>query len=93
MDTGPTLVADGQPTEPMEPRQGALDDPPRAPEATAMVGAPFGELGPNAPAVEDVAMRLRVVGAVALDQRRLAHRPAGTATHGRHRVDQAGATR
>jgi hypothetical protein len=85
---GAPLVTDGQPTEPMEPRQRALDDPPRPPEATAVIGAPAGELGPNASAVEDIAMGLRVVGAVALDQTRLTHRPAGTAPHRRHRVDQ-----
>jgi hypothetical protein len=44
-------------------------------------------LGANATTVEHVAMRLRVVGSVALDQARLAHRPAGTATQRRERGD------
>lgn len=65
MDAGAALVADGQPTESMQPRQRALDDPPRAAEATAMLGAALGELGSNAPAVEHIAMRLGIVGAVA----------------------------
>jgi len=86
--TGPTLVAHGQATKPVQPGEGALDDPPRAPETTAMVGAALGELGANAPAVERVAMRLRVVAAVALDQPWLAHWPAGTAPQGREGVDQ-----
>jgi hypothetical protein len=85
---GPTFVAHGQPTESMEPGHGAFDDPPRASETTAMVGAALGELGANAPAVEQVAMRLRVIGAVALNQSGLAHRPPGTATQRRERVDQ-----
>lgn len=61
MHAGPTLVAHRQSTKPMQPREGALDDPPRASEAAAMVGAALGELGANAPPVEHIAMRLRVV--------------------------------
>lgn len=88
MHTCPTLVTHGQPAKPVQPGEGALDDPPRAPETTAMAGTAFGELGANAPAMERLAMRLRVIAAVALDQAWLAERPAGTAPQGREGVDQ-----
>ena len=88
MHTGPALVAHGQPTEPMEPGQRALDDPPGAPEPATVVGAPLGELRPDATTVEHVTVGLGVVGAVPLDQRRLPHRPARPAPQRRHGVDQ-----
>jgi hypothetical protein len=72
----------------MQPRQRAFDHPPRAPETTPVVGATRCELGANATAVEGIAMELRIVGAVALDQSRLTHRSARTASHRRERVDQ-----
>lgn len=53
-----------------------------------MVGAALGELGANAAAVEPIAMRLRVACSVALNLAGLAHRPAGTATQRRERVDE-----
>ena len=76
MDAGAPLVAHRQATKPTEPGQCALDDPPGPPEPAAVVGAPLGELRPDATTVEHVTVGLRVVGAVPLDQRRLADRLA-----------------
>jgi hypothetical protein len=88
MDAGSTFVADVQPAKSVEPRHRAFDDPSCAPHATAVVGAPFGQVAVNAAPLEFVAMRLRVVRPVALDQLRFSNRPAGTAAQRRHRIDQ-----
>jgi hypothetical protein len=88
MDARATLVADGQPAEAMEPGHGALDDPAGAAEAAAMFGAPPGELGPNASPVQHVAVRLGVIGAVALDERGFPRGAAPSTAHGWNRVDQ-----
>lgn len=72
----------------MEPGQRALDDPARPAEATAMFGPAFRQLRLDAAAVEGVAVRLRIVAAVALHEIRLPPRAAGPAAHGRHRVHQ-----
>ena len=58
VDAGAPLIADGETTEAVEPGQGPFDDPARAAEATAMVGASLGELGPNASSLQDVAVGL-----------------------------------
>ena len=88
MDTCATLIAHGQSTKPVQPGEGALDDPARAPETAAMVGAALGELGANAPAVERLAMRLRVVAAVALDQAGLRTGRPGRPRRGGNGVDE-----
>jgi hypothetical protein len=88
VNRGPTFVAHVQAAKPMEPGQRAFDDPPRATEPTAMGRSALGELGVNPAAMQGVAMRLRIVASVALDQRRLADGPTGTAAERRNRVDQ-----
>jgi hypothetical protein len=88
MDARSTLVADIQPAKSVEPRDRAFDDPSRTPHATPVVGTPFGQLGLNAATLEFVAMRLRVVAPVALDQLRFPDGPARASAQRRHRVDQ-----
>lgn len=88
MNTRSALVTHGQPAETVEPGDGPLDHPAGAPQATAVWRAAPRELRQDAAAVEGVAMRLRIVGPIALDQTRLATRPTGTSAHGRHGVDQ-----
>lgn len=88
MDTRSPLVADIQPPKSMKPRHGAFDDPAGPAQPTAMVGAPFGQLGLNAALLECVAMRLRVVRPVTLDQFRFPDGPPGTAAQQRHGVHQ-----
>ena len=88
MNRRATFVAQVEPAKSMEPRQGAFDDPPRAAEATAMWRSALGELGADPAAMQRVAMRLRIVGPVALNHPRLAHRPTGTAAERRNCVDQ-----
>src|SRR5260221_4308878 len=72
----------------MEPGQRAFDDAPRATEPTAMGRAALGELGVDPAAMQRVAMRLRIVAPVALNQPRFADRTTGTPTQRRDGVDQ-----
>jgi hypothetical protein len=88
VNTGSTFVAQVEATEPMQPGQCAFDDPPRPTEPTAMGRATFGELSVDPAAVQRVAMRLRVVAPIALNQGRLADRATWTSAQRRDRVDQ-----
>jgi len=72
----------------MEPGQRAFHDPPRATEPTAMGRPTLGELGLDPAAMQRVAMRLRIVAPVALNQPRLAHRATRTAPQRRNGVHQ-----
>lgn len=88
MDARPALVADGEAAEPVEPREGALDDPAGRAQATPMRGTPLGELRRDAALVEGVAVRLGVVGPVALDQLGLGDGATDRTAKGRHGVDE-----
>jgi hypothetical protein len=72
----------------MEPRQRALDDPSRPAEPTAMRGPAFRELRLDAAAAEGVAMRLRIIAPVPLDEIRFPPWAAGPTAHRRHGVHQ-----
>jgi hypothetical protein len=88
MDAVAPLVADVEPSESMEPGKGPLDHPTRPAQAAAMGRAPAGELGANAARLQVVAMRLRIVGPVALHQRRLTERRAAAAAERGNALDQ-----
>src|SRR3990170_542502 len=77
MDTGTPVVANVEPTESMQPGQRAFDDPARLAEATAVRGATLRELRLDSASVQLVPMRLGVVAAIALNERRFAARPSG----------------
>lgn len=88
MDTGATLIPHVEAPKLMEPGQGALDDPPRPAKPTAMRRAAPRQLRLDATAVEGIAMRLRIIAAVALHEIRFPPRTARQAAHRRHRVHQ-----
>jgi hypothetical protein len=88
VNTRPTFVAHIETAKPMKPGQRAFHDPARATEPAAMGRAALGELGLDSAAMQRVAMRLRIVAPVALNQPRLAHGPTRTAAERRYRVDQ-----
>lgn len=88
MYAGTTLVAHAQATKAVEPCHRAFDHPAGAAQATAVVGAPLGQLGVDAASPECVAMRLRIVRPVALDQLRGSDGPAGASAQHRQRVDE-----
>ena len=88
MYTVPTFVAHVEAAKTMEPGQRAFHNPTRATEPTSMGRSALRELAVNSAAVQCVAMWLRVVAAVALNQLRLAHRATGTAPKWRNRINQ-----
>ena len=88
MDIGASFVADREAAEAMEPRDCPFDDPPDDAEAAAMRGAAAREDGDDALREQPIAMRLRVVAAIALED---AGATAGTpapAADRRERGDQ-----
>jgi len=87
MDIGAAFVADGEPSEAVQPREGALDDPATRPEATAVRGATTREDRDDAARPQAVPVRLRVVPAVALQGAGLPARAPRPAAHGGQRVD------
>jgi len=86
--TRATLVTDRQSSKAMQPRDGALDHPAGAAQPAAVRAAAFGELRGDPALGKLIAMRLRVVPPIALDQPRLPQRPAWPATERRHGIDQ-----
>ena len=68
MDARSTFVPHVEAAKLMEPRQRALDDPARPAEATPMLSPALGQLRLDAAAVEDVAVGLRIIAAVALHE-------------------------
>jgi hypothetical protein len=72
----------------MQPSQGTLDDPP-CPAQAAAVGHPtLGELGRDAALPELIAVGLRIVSSVALNEPRLPRGSAGAPAQRRHRIDE-----
>ena len=87
MDVGAAFVADGEPAEPVQPGEGALNDPAGRAQATAVRGPSAGEDGPDAAGPQAVTMRLGVVAAVALERVRGAARAPATTAHRRQGID------
>ena len=88
MNTRTTFVPHVQSTKPMQPRQCALDDPTRATEPAAVRPTAFRQLAGDPAPPELIAVRLRVVPAVALHEARLPQRRPGAAPQGRNPVHQ-----
>jgi len=88
VDARSTFVPHVEAAKLMEPRQRALDDPARPAEATPMLSPALGQLRLDAAAVEDVAVGLRIIAAVALHE--IGFSPGATwpPPHRRHRLDQ-----
>src|SRR4051812_11296870 len=88
MNTRTTLVSDVEAAKSVQPRQGALDDPARASEATAVRLTSSGQHRNDAALTQFAAVSLGIVATVALQTARFATRRAGSAADGRHRVDE-----
>ena len=88
MNAGSPLVAHRQPSKSMQPGEGTFDHPACAAEAAAVRRAAFGELRCDAAVTELIAMRLRIVASVALDESRFADGPTGAAAERRHGIDK-----
>src|SRR5262245_12599722 len=72
----------------MQPSQGSFDDPAGPPEAAAMRPPALRQLAGDAAPFELVAMRLRIVPAIALDEARFAHRTPRASAERRNPVHQ-----
>jgi hypothetical protein len=72
----------------MQPGEGAFDHPACPAEAAAVRRAALGQLRRDAAVLELVAMRLRIVAAVALDESRFADGPTGAAAERRHGINE-----
>ena len=88
MDFGPSVVADEQPFELVQPGEGAFDHPAVASEPGAVRGLPPRDLGFDPALAQLAPLRLVVVGAVAGDTVGAPPRPADLAAHRRHTVDE-----
>ncbi len=93
MDIVPPFVADAETSELMQPGNGALDHPAKDAQATAMRGAATGQDGGDPLRAQLAAVRLRIVGAIALDRLRPLPGAAHLAVDGRnglHERDELG---
>lgn len=82
------LETNTEPTEVMQPRDSALNDPAGLPE-TAAVGHPSaGNFGFDTRSVQWLAVLVMIVAAVALNYRRLLQRSSAFAADGRNGFDQ-----
>ena len=83
MNTGAAFVANRQTAEAMEPGQGTFNDPARAAEPAPIGGAALRQQGGDAPSRQFIAMRLRIIAAVPLNQSRFPYgRPTRPRTGG-----------
>ena len=88
MNARSTLIADGQSPKAMQPGDGPLDDPARASQPAAVWAPALGELRGDPALCELVAMRLRIVPAVALDESGFPSGSAATPAERGERVHQ-----
>ncbi len=88
MDVGISFVANFQASKAMEPGNRAFYDPTCFAKSAAMRRAELGEQGRDTTLAQALTMRLRTVSPVALDDFRLAQRPAAPAADGRNCLDQ-----
>ena len=88
MDRRAPLVAHVEAAKAVQPGEGAFDDPARAAEAAAVGRAALGELAADAAVAEAVAVGLRIVAPVPLDEIGFPCGTARSAPEGRDAVDQ-----
>jgi hypothetical protein len=88
VNAGSPLVAHRQASKSMQPGERAFDHPAGPAEPAAVRRAALGELRRDAAVLELVAMRLRVVPAVALNESRFADWATGAAAQRRHGIDK-----
>ena len=88
MNAGPTFVTHVETATSVQPGQRALHDPARASQAAAVWRPALGELSIDAALMQLVAMRLRIVSAVTLDESGFAPGAPGTAAQRWNGVNQ-----
>jgi hypothetical protein len=88
MDGWQALESHTQSSELMQPRDRALDDPPGFAQATAVRSASAGNLSVNSPLSEKRAQRVRIVGAIGLNEGGFLLGRTGQAANRRDRFHQ-----
>jgi len=88
VELGPSLEANEQSPELVQPGEGALDDPAIATEAGAMRSLATGDLWSDAAPPELAAMPLGVIAAIGEELRGSPSRPTHLPCHGRDRIEQ-----
>jgi hypothetical protein len=83
-----TFVPDVEAPKPMQPGQGAFNDPAGSPEAAAMPPPPFRQLARDPAALELITVRLGIVAPIALDEAGLAQRATHAAAQRRNGIHQ-----
>lgn len=88
MNLRQSFIPDAQAPKLMQPGDGPLDDPAGGAQSTAVRHPPLGEQGANPAPPQLPPMRLGVVGAIPLDDRRARPGPAAAPAYRRNPVDQ-----
>ena len=88
MNARAPFVADVEAPKPMQPGQGAFNDPAGSPEAAAMRPPAFRQLARDPAALELIPVRLGIVAPIALDEAGLAQRATRAAADRRNSVHQ-----
>lgn len=88
MDVSPSLPANAQASEAVEPRDRALDHPAFAPQSAAMSGAASGDVRHDPASAQKIAVRLGVISAVGVETARTLSRAARDSPHRRNCVEQ-----
>jgi hypothetical protein len=88
VDVAAAVVADEQAFELVEPGEGALNDPAVASEPGAVVALAAGDLRLDPAAMELATVLVMVVASVGRDTVGSTARPANTAAHWRHALDE-----
>jgi len=88
MEAGAAFAADAQASEPVEPGDGALDDPAGAAEAGTVRGPTVGDDRPDVTLPQRAAVSGAVVAPVGVRPRGAASGPAAQAADGWYRIEQ-----
>ncbi len=88
MDLGPTVVADEQALEVVQPGEGALDHPAGTAEPRAVLGLAAGDHGRDASLADEAAVGVVVVAAISKDGVGAKAGSTDGAAHGRDLVEQ-----
>jgi len=88
VNVGPTLKANAKTTKIVQPCVSTLDHPAEFSKSAAMFGTAPGDHRFDSACTKPLAMRLRVVAAICVDEFGLAKRSAAYTANGRDRVDE-----
>src|SRR5262245_44626232 len=88
VDFGSPFESDSEPTKLMQPRDSSFDYPARDTQAAAMFGSAPSNLGSDTFLSQRLAMRVRVIGPIGLQQSRFTLGASDLACYGRNLINQ-----